>query len=57
MRQLVSDKKLAKTEEPNPRGQPFVYYHLPTLLERQRAIEDHKRKRPKKVTKSVKPKK
>jgi RecA-family ATPase len=33
MRQLVSDKKLAKTEERSPRGQPFVYYHLPTLLE------------------------
>jgi RecA-family ATPase len=33
MRQLVSEKKLAKTEEDNPKGQPFVFYHLPTLLE------------------------
>jgi RecA-family ATPase len=33
MRQLVSEKKLAKTEEHNPKGQPFVFYHLPTLLE------------------------
>jgi RecA-family ATPase len=33
MRQLVTDEKLAKTEEHNPRGQPFVFYHLPTLLE------------------------
>jgi len=33
MQQLVSDKKLAKTEEHNPKGQPFVLYHLPTPLE------------------------
>jgi AAA domain len=31
--QLVFEKKLAKTKEPNPRGQPFVFYHLPTVLE------------------------
>jgi RecA-family ATPase len=33
MKQLVSEKKLAKTKEHNPEGQPFVFYHLPTLLE------------------------
>jgi hypothetical protein len=33
MKQLVFEKKLAKSEEPNPRGQPFVFYHLPTVLE------------------------
>jgi RecA-family ATPase len=33
MNQLVSEKKLARTKEPNPKGQPFVYYHLPTVLE------------------------
>jgi len=33
MRELVLEKKLAKSEEPNPKGQPFVFYHLPTLLE------------------------
>jgi hypothetical protein len=31
--QLVLEKKLARTEEPNPKGQPFVSYHLPTVLE------------------------
>jgi RecA-family ATPase len=31
--QLVFEKKLAKTKEPNPKGQPFVFYHLPTVLE------------------------
>jgi RecA-family ATPase len=31
--QLVLEKKLAKTQEPNPKGQPFVFYHLPTPLE------------------------
>ena len=30
---LVFEKKLAKTKEPNPKGQPFVFYHLPTILE------------------------
>lgn len=33
MKQLASEKKLAKTKEHNPEGQPFVFYHLPTLLE------------------------
>jgi hypothetical protein len=33
MSQLAAEKKLAKTEEHNPRGQPFVFYHLPTPLE------------------------
>lgn len=33
MRQLVFEKKLAKSQEPNPKGQPFVFYHLPTILE------------------------
>src|ERR1700689_5078071 len=33
MNQLVSEKKLAKTEEHNPKGQPFRFYHLPTVLE------------------------
>jgi RecA-family ATPase len=33
MKQLVFEKKLAKTEEHNPKGQAFVFYHLPTLLE------------------------
>jgi RecA-family ATPase len=33
MQLLVSEKKLAKTEEHNPKGQPFVLYHLPTALE------------------------
>lgn len=31
--QLVFEKKLAKTKEHNPNGQPFVFYHLPTALE------------------------
>jgi|GEM_PF-5061042 len=33
MTQLVFEEKLAKTKEPNPKGQSFVFYHLPTLLE------------------------
>lgn len=33
MAELVTEKKLAKTEEHNPKGQSFVFYHLPTLLE------------------------
>jgi AAA domain len=33
MRLLAAEKKLAKSEEKNPKGQPFVFYHLPTILE------------------------
>jgi RecA-family ATPase len=33
MRQLVQEKKLAKSGKKNPKGQPFVFYHLPTILE------------------------
>ena len=33
MAELVTERKLAKTSEHNPKGQPFVFYHLPTLLE------------------------
>ena len=31
--QLISEKKLARSEKPNPKGQAFVFYHLPTILE------------------------
>jgi hypothetical protein len=33
LKELVRDKKLAKSKEHNPEGQPFVWYHLPTPLE------------------------
>jgi len=33
LKELVREKKLVRSEEPNPKGQPFVLYHLPTLLE------------------------
>ncbi len=33
MTELAFEKKLAKTKEHNPNGQPFVFYHLPTTLE------------------------
>ena len=33
MRELAREKKLAKSEQKNPRGQPDVFYHLPTVLE------------------------
>jgi RecA-family ATPase len=33
IRQLVLEKKLAKSKQKNPEGQSFVFYHLPTPLE------------------------
>lgn len=33
MKELVLEGKLAKSREHNPNGQPFVFYHLPTVLE------------------------
>jgi AAA domain-containing protein len=33
LRELGREGKLAKTEIPNPKGQAFVLYHLPTILE------------------------
>jgi RecA-family ATPase len=33
IRLLAAEKKLAKSEEKNPNGQAFVFYHLPTILE------------------------
>ena len=33
LKQLVFEKKLVRTPEKNPDGQPHVFYHLPTILE------------------------
>jgi hypothetical protein len=33
LKELVREKKLVRSEVPNPKGAPHVFYHLPTLLE------------------------
>lgn len=33
LKELVREKKLVRSEVPNPKGAPNVFYHLPTLLE------------------------
>jgi RecA-family ATPase len=40
MSQLVLEKKLAKSEQKNPKGQSLVFYHLPTVLEPATGDED-----------------
>jgi hypothetical protein len=33
LKELVAEKRLARSTEKNPEGGPFVFYHLPTVLE------------------------
>jgi hypothetical protein len=33
LKELVREKKLVRSKEHNPKGQPHIFYHLPTLLE------------------------